>query len=355
MNFKKKLKEEQDVKAELLRRAQDVLQSKKQLREAYAIRVEEKEALEENLRQLMKANEVNESTPSIPLTKLKNDYEALKRENEELHVKLKEKQEQEVREKENFKNETPQKSPEVLAKLEENEKLKKQISEVEREKRELENQNQRAEEQRQQSIHKNTQLPDQESSESFFISAQDARTLAQKIKKMQQELGDLGLRHHQLQLRNHQLTTELEEERHKAQESNPAAPQEDTEEAKIQKELEEERERKEEIQNKYNTLVDLLFSLQSQLKPAIVSQEQPEVIVETIKKFLEGLALEQRIDQNIFSQRFAQEESDKKILKRGSVIPPPLTVQKKPKSGKLTKRKTNHRKKEKKTKEGDEE
>jgi len=123
--LQKKLKEEQDVKAELLRRAQDVLQSKKQLREAYVALVEEKEALDENLRQLMKANEgINESPPSFHVNK-KNEYEALKRDNEDLHQKLKDKQEQEVREREILKNETTQKSPEVLAKLEENERLKK--------------------------------------------------------------------------------------------------------------------------------------------------------------------------------------------------------------------------------------
>jgi len=171
---------------------------------------------------------------------------------------------------------------------------------------------------------------------------------------MQKELGDLGLKHHQLQVTQHQLTTELEEERHKAQESNLTVPQEETEETKVQSELEEERERKEEILKQYNQVVEYLFSLQSQLKSAIVYQEQPDILVETIKKAMEGIGLEQRIDQNISSQRLAQEEIDKKTTKRVS----PLTTQKKPKSvSKLTKRKTNHKKKEKenkKAKEGDE-
>jgi len=363
---------------------------KKLLREVYVALVEEKEGLEENLRQLVKANEGMNESPAVYLYKLKNDYDNLKRENEDLHAKLKEKQEQEAREKESQKSETPQKSQEVLAKLEETEHVRKQIAEVEREKLELENQNQRAEAQKQQSLYATTTVPEQEAHEAVYISAQDARNFAQKIKKMQKELGDLGLKHHQLQVTQTLLTTELEEVRHKSQSNSTTssttnsggglgpvsvgasmgttasagfglgsysvgsiANQEDIEEYKGERELEEERARREEIQKIFHNLIDLLFSLHSQLKPAIVQQEQPENIVETIKKFLENLSLEQRIDQNIFSQRlpYCQEESDKKSAKRMLSH----SVQKKPKPQKLTKRKTNHKKKEKKVKEGDEE
>jgi len=289
--LKKKLKEEQDVKNELIKRAQDVLQSKKQLREVYVGQLDEKFELEAKLKEMKNSvdKKFGDSAPET-LNKLRKDNENLRKEKEELEKLI------EAEQKKDHKNDNAD-SPLVIAQKEEIERLKMRIEVETQVRAQLE------------AIHLQDQHPSTQKMSEFdncyFISAEDARLLANKIKQLQ--LGILDLEVKIEQKKNHKF----EEDKEPSLLSLPS--QEDIEEPK--KEVEEEKDRREQ----YNNLVESLFTLQFNVKNLIMSAEPSESIAESMRHFLDNMQLDQyrALELKVATDKKLAKKNNKKKSTKG--------------------------------------
>jgi len=293
--LQKKLKEEQEVKAELLRRAQDVLQSKKQLREMYNKEKEEKEILLEKIQNFQRTgmseprNEA-EGRDWAEIKDFEGKIEKLKNENEEIRNKLKK---QTVTE-----DASVVVDPELIAAMAELERLLQKLSELTEAKNDL----QYIKESQGKTIETADDIPENLNNLYFTLSLDEAKSLAQKIKKLQVELWDLEISHQQLQVTHAQTLQDLENIRAgginsiKSQARGAGVdifreiPMDDEEE--LPKELEDERKQTQQYEYKYFNLVNSLITIKEQAKPG--SGEQSGV-VDTFYQLMQHLVDEKKV------------------------------------------------------------
>lgn len=300
--LQKKLKEEQDLKAELLKRAHEVLQSKKQYRELYSTLSQDKENLERELRALRDSSLGSDRTAGkLDSQSIHGKIDSLRTENAKLKRELETMNRLEASLGTEETDET-RKNPEFIKATEENKKFRERVDALTVTRNDLEIQLR----EKDHPLDTVDRIPQEDMLGTYFVlSIEDSKSLAQKIKKMQAELWDLEIWHQQLQSTNEQLLDELNHVRSgRDMQFQPprlertmtnlhlttvALYDSPNDVGKLREELEETKKGNLEISQKHAALVTCLSDIREQIKGAVQSAS-PFVMTDEKEDALSSLA-----------------------------------------------------------------
>eukprot|EP01125_Pyxidicula_operculata_P012319 TRINITY_DN4042_c0_g1_i1.p1 TRINITY_DN4042_c0_g1~~TRINITY_DN4042_c0_g1_i1.p1 ORF type:complete len:597 (+),score=138.21 TRINITY_DN4042_c0_g1_i1:129-1919(+) len=305
-----KLREEELVRAELVKRAQGVLTAKKELRDMYADLAKEKDRV---------LAEVQSRSPGIldaseaEINELIQTHAALitlQQEHADLRRQLKDKAEQ-------AKLSSSKKNPLIEKQIAENKKLHKIVNELTEENNDLQIKIREQNRKTERAYEISSPRPGEKAKPLYFvISTPQLKQLMKEIQNLQCELWDLEVKHLQLQENYEELNSTVSNEASSDGNGNVtgdnvnnktgAVDSVEKEMEQLAKILTDEKAMYYSTNKKYKKLAESVISLQEPLNLAITSSNSDHVVLllEKLYSIIQGLAIESRVIGNDNSWKY---------------------------------------------------